>query len=133
MEVAVIPIKALEGKKLKQEDLLKLVGDLDGKVGEITKNLGELVSTRGFSDTKLVSGDPSIVDGSVDSSVAPTGDYSIEVMQLAQKPGAITNGFPDKDTTQIGVGYIKFETPDGPKEVYINDSKLNPGRGCQTN
>lgn len=122
MEVEKIPIKTIETKKNKQEDLLKLVNDLDGKVGEITKNLSELVSTRGFSDTKLISGDPNIVDGSVDSSIAPTGDYSIEVLQLAQKPGALTNGFPDRDKTQIGVGYIRFETPDGRKEVYINDS-----------
>jgi flagellar hook-associated protein 2 len=43
-------------------------------------------------------------------------------MELAQKAAAVTNGFPDKDKTQIGVGYFRFNTPDGQKEVYINGS-----------
>lgn len=120
MNAEKIPMKNLEVKKTKQEDTLKLVGDLETKISDITKNLGELVGTRGFTDAKLTSGDPNIIDGMVDPSVAGTGEYSFEVMQLAQKPGAISNGFPDKNETQIGVGYIKFKTPEGTKEVYIN-------------
>nr|6KTY_A Chain A, Flagellar hook-associated protein 2 [Bdellovibrio bacteriovorus HD100] len=73
-------------------------------------------------DKKFLSGDPNIVDGQVDPGSAIPGDYAIEVVQLAQKPAAMSNGFPDKDQTQIGVGYIKFETPEGTKEVYINGS-----------
>lgn len=115
-----IPIKQIEQKKMKQEDTLKLVGELEGKVQEIPKNLGELLSTRGFSDLQLISGDTNIIDGTVDPNAAPTGEYSIEVLELAQKPGALSNGFPDKDKTQIGVGYIKFNTPQGLKEIYIN-------------
>src|SRR5690606_38805690 len=42
--------------------------------------------------------------------------------RLAQKPGALSNGFPDRDKTQIGVGYLRFDTPDGRKDVYINNS-----------
>ncbi len=42
------------------------------------------------------------------------------MIELAQKAAAITNGFPDKDKTKIGVGYFQFETPDGDKEIYIN-------------
>lgn len=122
MNVEKIPIKNLEGKKGKQEDMLKLVGEIEGKISDITKNVGELVGTKGFTDSKLTSGDPAIVDGTVDPAVAGTGDYTVEVMQLAQKPGALSNGFPDKDNTQIGVGYIKFDTPEGQKEVYINPS-----------
>ncbi len=120
VEAERIPVKQLEAKKLKQEDTIKLVGELETKVTAITKNVGELVGVKGFSDLKLISGDPNIIDGSVDPAAAPTGEYSIEVLQLAQKPGAMTNGFPDKDKTQVGVGYIKFDTPEGEKEVYVN-------------
>lgn len=120
MDAERIPVKTMETKKKTQEDTLKLVGDMETKVQDIMKNLTELTTTRGFSDTKLVSGDPSIVDGSIDPNTAVTGEYSLEVMQLAQKPGALSVGFPDKDRTQVGVGYIKFNTPDGEKEVYIN-------------
>jgi flagellar hook-associated protein 2 len=134
VEAERIPLKQIEGKKAKQEDSLKLVTDLETKVNEITKNLSELTNTKGFVDTQLVSGDPSIIDGSADPGTVVNGEYSIEVMQLAQKPGAISNGFPDKDKTQMGVGYIKFNTPEGTKEVYINgkNSTLN-GVAAQIN
>ncbi len=126
VEAERIPVKQMEGKKTKQEDVLKLVNDLDGKLTEITKGMGELLSTRGFMDTKLISGDPNIVEGSVDPNASVTGEYSVEVLQLAQKPGAISTGFPDKNETQVGVGYIKFKTNEGTKEVYIKgaDSTL---------
>ncbi|MES3038338.1 MAG: flagellar filament capping protein FliD [Bdellovibrionota bacterium] len=120
IEAERIPVKIIEGKKTKEEDTLKLVGELEGKIADITKNLTELTNTRGFSDIKLVSGDANVIDGTVDPGAAPTGEYSIEVMQLAQHPGAMSCGFPDKDETQMGVGYIKFNTPQGMKEVYVN-------------
>jgi flagellar hook-associated protein 2 len=120
MDAERIPVKNMESKKAKEEDTLKLVNDLEGKIGEIQKNIGELVGTRGFTDSKLTSTDPSIVDGTIDPTNAVTGEYMVEVDQLAFKPGAVTNGFPDKNETQIGVGYIKFKTPNGTKEVYIN-------------
>lgn len=120
VEAERIPLKQIEVKKTKQEDNLKLVTDLETKVGEINKNLTELTNTKGFVDTQLVSGDPNVIDGSVDPGTVVNGEYSLEVMQLAQKPGAMSNGFPDKDKTQMGVGYLKFQTSDGVKEVYIN-------------
>lgn len=120
MDAERIPVKQMEGQKTKQEDKLKLVTDLETKVNDITKNLSELTSTNGFSDKKFVSGDPNVVEGQVDPLSALPGDYAIEVVQLAQKPAAISNGFPDKNETQMGVGYIKFNTPDGEKEIYIN-------------
>ncbi|MBS1970029.1 MAG: flagellar filament capping protein FliD [Bdellovibrionales bacterium] len=120
MDAERIPVKNMEQTRVKNEDKLKLVTDLETKVNDIVKNLGELTNTKGFSDKKLTSGDPNIADGSLDPNFAVPGDYSLEVLQLAEKPSAISNGFPDKDKAQMGVGYIKFKTPEGTKEVYIN-------------
>ncbi len=120
MDAERIPVKQMEVGRAKQEDKLKLVQDLETKVNDITKNLGELTSTSGFVDKKFLSGDTNVVDGQVDPQTAIPGDYAIEVVQLAQKPAAISNGFPDKNETQMGTGYIKFQTPEGTKEVYIN-------------
>jgi flagellar hook-associated protein 2 len=119
MDAERIPVKQMETSKGKQEDKLKLVQDLDTKVNDITKNLSELTNNGGFADKKFLSSDTSIVDGQIDPALAIPGEYSIEVVSLAQNPAAISNGFPDKDQTQMGVGYIKFETKDGTKEVYI--------------
>jgi flagellar hook-associated protein 2 len=114
------PIKALEVKKEKEDTRLKLVTDLETKLNAVQGTIGNLASQKGFSDIKLESGDPNIIQGAVDASQAPKGDWNVEVMELAQKAAAVTNGFPDKDKTQMGVGYFSFDTPQGKKEVYIN-------------
>lgn len=120
IEVEKLPIKSLEGKKAKIDTKLKLVNDLETKLRDVTKNLKELAGTKGFSDIKLISGDPNVVEGTVDPELVRTGTWSIEVVKLASKAAAISNGFPDKDTTEIGVGYFRFDTPEGAREVYIN-------------
>lgn len=117
-----MPIRNLENKKAKAENKLTLVQELETKLNAITGTVSDLASAKGFNDIKLESGDPNIIQGTVDPSMAPKGDWNVEVIELAQKAAALTNGFPDKDQTEIGVGYFKFETADGEKEVYINGS-----------
>jgi flagellar hook-associated protein 2 len=120
IEAERIPVRNLENRKGKSEDRLKLVNDLEGRLRDMKGSLQGLASTRGFSDVKLTSGDPNIIQGVVDPTVGATGSWNVEVMQLAQRAAAITNGFPDKDRTEIGVGYFEFDTAEGHKEVYIN-------------
>ncbi len=120
MDAERMPIKTIQTQKGKSEERLKLVSELETKVSDIRKGLSELADARGFSDIKLNSGDPNIVQGVVDPQFAQPGSWNVEVVQLAQKAAAITNGFPDKDKTEIGVGYFKFKTPDGNKDVYIS-------------
>ncbi|RYZ89279.1 MAG: flagellar hook associated protein, partial [Proteobacteria bacterium] len=120
MEAERIPVKTMEAQKNKQDEKLKLVTDFETKVNDISKNLSELTGTKGFSDKKMTSADPNFVDGTIDPNTAIPGDYNLEVIQLAEKSSAISNGFPDKDKTQLGVGYIKFNTGEGSKEVYIS-------------
>lgn len=133
MDAERIPVKNMETQLKKEEDKLKLVNELETKVTDITKNLGELTGTTGFLDKKLTSGDPNVVDGVVDPQSAVPGDYSVEVMQMAQTPGAMSNGFPDKDKTTLGVGYIKFKTPEGLKEVYVSGTTTLEGVAAQIN
>ena len=120
MEVEKIPVKTIEKDKGKQENRLKLVTELETKLNAITGTIGALASAKGFTDLKINSGDPNVVQGTVDPTAATNGNWNVEVSELAQKAAAITNGFPDKDKTQVGVGYFRFETPEGSKEVYIN-------------
>ena len=121
MEAERYPIKAMQDKKGKAEAKSKLVDDLSGKIGDIRKGLGELASTRGFTDVKLNSGDANALSGTVDPQTYQPGNWNVEVVSLAQKAAAVTNGFPDKDKTTIGVGYLRFKTPDGNKDVYIKE------------
>jgi flagellar hook-associated protein 2 len=120
MEAERIPVKKMEEQKSKQESRLKLIGDLETRLNKISGTIGGLANTHGFTDMKLTSGDEGVVAGAVDPQKAMTGDWNLEVDSLASKSAVITNGFPDKDKTQIGVGYFKFKTPQGEKDVYIN-------------
>lgn len=122
VEAEKMPIKKMEDQKGKQESRLKLVTDLEAKLGAILGSVKELATTRGFSDMKLTSGDENVISGSVDPNAAVTGNWNLEVLDLPSKSAIVTNGFPDKDKTQIGLGYFKFDTPNGKKEVYINGS-----------
>lgn len=122
VEAEKIPIKNEENKKAKQENKLSLVTELETKLNEMRDSLKELAGTRGFRDVVLQTGDNNVVQGVVDPSAGVTGSWNVEVMELAQKAAAITNGFPDKDRTEIGVGYFEFDTAEGKKEVYISGS-----------
>lgn len=121
IEAERIPIKTLQEQKTKIEDRVKLVTDLETKVNDISKNLATIIGSKGFTDRKLNSSFPDIISGALDAEKAETGEWSIEVLQLAGKPSVVTNGIPDKDKTTLGVGYLKFDTPEGEKEVYISE------------
>ncbi len=121
IEAERVPVKNMQEQKTKIEDKVKLVQDLETKIGDINKNLGAIVGAKGFVDKKLNSSFPEIINGTLDPEKADAGEWTIEVMQLAGKPSVVTNGFPDKDKTTMGVGYIKFDTEDGEKEVYIKE------------
>ncbi len=115
------PIQNLQIRKEKTETKLNLVNDLETKLRGIEGSLGTLASVKGFNDIKLESGDINVVQGVADIN-APKGNWNIEVVKLAQKASVVTNGFPDKDKTQVGTGYFRFETADGEKEVFINST-----------
>ena len=128
MEAEKIPVKQLETRKGAEDEKYKLVEELETKVNEIPKNLAELVGTRGFNNMKVISADPAIVMGTADPTIASAGNWMVQVNRLAQKPGALSDGFPDADKTQVGIGYIKFYTEQGTKKVYI-DGKSNTLNG----
>jgi len=121
IEAERVPVKSMQEKKAKVEDKVKLVQDFETKLNDISKNLGTIIGARGFSDKKFTSSFPDIISGTLDPDKSEPGEWNIEVTQLAGKPSVVTNGFPDKNETTIGVGYIRFNTPEGEKEVYIDE------------
>jgi len=126
MEAERIPVKQMEAKKTKDEDKLKLLSELSEKVTKIPTAVEELVGIRGFKNSKLSSGDDKIVNGVVDPEKAVPGSWQLEILQLAKKAGVKSSGFPDKDKTLAGAGYLRFETTKGERDIYIsrNESTL---------
>ncbi|MDA8793215.1 hypothetical protein N9N67_08215, partial [Bacteriovoracaceae bacterium] len=123
IEAEKIPLKKLETRKTKVEAKKALLGDLTSRVenmrGELLKSKGE----KSFRELLLMSSDEAIINGTVDKNLATPGIYNIEVLNLAQKSSAISNGVEDKDETYVGVGYIQYELPNGEtRDVYIDES-----------
>ncbi len=122
-----IPVQNMEAKKGNLDTKLKLVGDLETRMRKVEDTLKDIIGTTGFKDYSLQLSKEGVVAGAVDPTKAQTGSWAIEVLQLPKNSGRMTNGFPDRDTTQVGVGYLKFDTPDGEQQVYINDTNNTLG------
>jgi flagellar hook-associated protein 2 len=120
MEAERIPVKQMEAKKNQDEDKLKLLNELSEKIAKIPKSVEDLVGIKGFKNVKFNTGDEHIISGLADPEKAMPGQWQIEVIQLAQKAGVKSNSLPDKDKTKLGAGYLKLETSQGTKEVYIS-------------
>lgn len=115
------PIKNLENRKKNFETRLGLVGDLESKLNAVKGSLKDIIGNTKFQDYSLAVSDPDVIAGSVQAEKAVPGNWKVEVVKLAESSGTLSNIIPTKDQTRLGVGYLKFDTPDGQKSVYIND------------
>ncbi|MAZ48804.1 MAG: hypothetical protein CME65_09580 [Halobacteriovoraceae bacterium] len=121
VEAEKLPLKKMEVRKGKIENKKALLNDLWERVKKLEGSVYANKGARSFREFNVnISGDG--IAASVDKNVAEPGTYQIEVLQLAQKSSAISNGVEDKDKTYVGVGYLQYELPDGTsKEIYIDE------------
>ncbi|MCM2349602.1 MAG: flagellar filament capping protein FliD [Bacteriovoracaceae bacterium] len=122
VEAEKIPIQQMEARKGKITDKKALVQQLTSLVenmrGEVLKNK----NARSLRELAINTGDSTNIAVSADKNVADPGKYQLEVVQLAQKSSAISNGVEDKDKTYVGVGYIRAILPNGEeKEIYVDE------------
>lgn len=122
VEAEKIPIQQMENRKGKFEDKKALVQQLTTLVenmrGEVLKNK----NARSLRELSVNTGDSNGIAVTADKNVADPGKYQLEVLELAQKSSAISNGVEDKDKTYLGVGYIRAVLPNGEeKEIYVNE------------
>ena len=115
-----IPLAQMNSRKGKIENKKALLGDLTQRVENLRGDIYASKTARSLREFEVnVSDDWAKV--SVDKNLAEPGSYQLEVIQLATKSSAISNGVEDKDKTYLGVGYLQYELPNGDsKEVYID-------------
>lgn len=115
-----LPIQKMQQRKEKVESKKSLLIDLMKRVENLRGSVYANKSARSFKEFAVnVSGNG--ITATVDKNVVVPGSYQIEVLQLAQKSSAISNGVEDKDKTYVGVGYLQYELPNGEsREVYID-------------
>lgn len=110
-------------EKIKREDnTLKLVQDFKSRVTGIRESMIPFKTVSDFRELKGTSSSEEILNVSnIDKTLAKPGSYEFEVISLANADSIMTHGFPDKDSSEVGVGYVSFKTPDGVvKDIYIN-------------
>lgn len=122
IEAEKIPIQQMETRKGKINDKKSLVQQLTTLVenmrGEVLKNK----NARSLRELAINTGDNKNIAVTADKNIAEPGKYQLEVVQLAQKSSAISNGVEDKDKTYVGVGYIRAILPNGDeKEIYVDE------------
>lgn len=126
VEAEKIPIQQMEARKGKINDKKALVQQLttlmENMRGEVLKNK----NARSLRELAVNTGDNKNITVTADKNIADPGKYQLEVLELAQKSSAISNGVEDKDKTYIGVGYIKAVLPNGDsKEIYVDEAHAN--------
>lgn len=104
--------EAVVEEKKEYEKLSTALNELDGALNKL--------KTRGdFNRLKVDSSNPDIIEG-VAASMALPGSYEFEVRALARSEKELAMGFPDKDKTAVGFGFMQIEREDGdPLELEI--------------
>ncbi len=126
VEAEKIPLQQMEARKGKITDKKALVGQLmtliESMRGEVLKNK----NARSLRELSINTGDNKNIAVTADKNIADTGKYNLEVISLAQKSSAISNGVEDKDKTYVGVGYIRAVLPNGEeKEIYVDEKSAS--------
>lgn len=127
IEVQKAPVNAAKQRKEKVIEEKKEVEKLEKMLGELDATLNGLKTRRDFNKLKLDSSHPDIIDGLV-SPGAALGSYEMEIRSLARTEKQLAFGWPDKDQSPIGFGYMLIEQEDGTR----NEVMVEPGTTLQS-
>lgn len=121
------PIKTLENRKSLQQARLKLFQEFKGKFGNLDKSIQDISNFKNFRELKVDLGDgTNLMSVNVDKFRAEPGTYVMEIEQLAERSSVISNGHPNPEEPNLGVGYIVAELPDGDtKEIWVSEKNAS--------
>jgi flagellar hook-associated protein 2 len=111
IEAQKIPVETAKKRKGVIETEKAEVQKFQGFLNDLDTSLNSLKTRADFYRMKLESSHPDILDGQVDTAVMP-GSYEFEVRGLAKTEKELAYGFPDKDQTPVGFGYMLIERDD---------------------
>ena len=117
VEVQKMPLNSVKKRKEATVEEKKEVEKLNSLLSELDTSLNSLKTRYDFYKLRLDSSHPDIVDGSV-AAGALLGTYEMEVRAMARTEKELAYGFPDKDETPVGFGYMLIERDDG-EEVEV--------------
>lgn len=108
VEASKMPLEAVKKRKEKLEMDKKEFEQLGTLLNDFDASLGGLKTKTDFYKLKLESSHPDIIEGTV-AAGALLGSYELEVRSMAKTEKELAYGFPDKDETSVGFGYMLIE------------------------
>lgn len=126
IEVEKMPIQSANDRKdkiVKERDEFKKLTDL---VDGLDTSLSKLKTSTDFKKLKVESTHPDILDGSITGPSVP-GSYEFEVRGMSRSEKELAYGFPDKDKTAVGFGYMRIERQ-GEEDLEVT---IEPGATLQ--
>ena len=119
LEVEKLPVEAAKKRKEKVVTEKKEVDKLTKLVADLDKATNAIKAQSDFYHLKVESSHPDIIEGTIKGPAA-VGSYEFEVRGLARSDKQLAYGFPDKDKTSVGFGYMEIEREDKePFEVTV--------------
>ncbi len=119
IEAEKIPIESAKKRKEKFTTEKAEIEKLNGFISELDSTLNSLKSRTDFFKMKVESSHPDIMEG-ICKADALIGNYEFEVRGVARSDKQLAFGFPDKDQTAVGFGYLEVEREDmTPAEITI--------------
>lgn len=111
IEVEKIPIEQAKKRKEKVVTEKREVEKLQKMLSELDVSAAGLKNKGDFYKLKVESSHPDIMEGAI-KGFAALGQYEFEVRGMAKTEKELAFGFPDKDQTQVGFGYMQIERED---------------------
>lgn len=108
VEAEGIPLANSKKRKEKIETQKTEFEKLQGFLSELDSAANGLKSKADFYKLKVESSHPDIIDGIVEGP-ALLGSYEFEVRGLAKSEKELAYGFPDKDQSYVGFGFMAIE------------------------
>ncbi|MCX6105767.1 MAG: flagellar filament capping protein FliD [Proteobacteria bacterium] len=119
IEVEKIPIQQAKQRKEKVVAEKKEVDKLQKMIADLDKAASGIRGKTDFYHLKVESSHPDIIEGVIKGPAA-LGSYEFEVRGMARTDKKLAFGFPDKDKTEVGFGYLSIEREDKePVDVVI--------------
>ncbi|MBM4252219.1 MAG: hypothetical protein FJ146_09630 [Deltaproteobacteria bacterium] len=111
IEVEKIPIQQAKKRKEKVVAEKNEVDKLQKMVADLDKAINSLRGKTDFYHLKIESSHPDIIEGVI-KGPSTLGTYEFEVRGMSRTDKKLAFGFPDKDQTEVGFGYMSIERED---------------------
>ena len=111
IEAEKMPVESAKKRKELYTTEKKEVDKLNGFLSDLDTTLNAMKSRSDFFKMKVESSHPDIMDGMCKTD-ALAGSYEFEVRGMARADKQLAFGFPDKDITNVGFGYMEIERED---------------------